>query len=432
MREAVLNSARDFFRNQPRKEIKPGRDYIPVSGKVLDESDLVNLVDASLDMWLTAGRFSEQFEAEFAKFMGKKFCLAVNSGSSANLVAFSALTSPMAGSKRLKPGDEVITVAAGFPTTVNPIVQNGCIPVFVDVELGTYQLDVSQLELARSPKTKAVMVAHTLGNTFDLTAVRKFCDEHGLWLVEDCCDAVGAKFGDELVGSFGDFATVSFYPAHHITMGEGGAVLTNNPRLKKIAESFRDWGRDCWCPPGKDNTCGKRFEWRLGDLPEGYDHKYVYSHIGYNLKISDMQAAVGLSQLKKLPEFIRRRNENFATLSELLKECERELILPRATSGSTPSWFGFPITIKPNAKVTRKQMVTFLESKKIGTRLLFAGNLVRQPLYKEIEKRIVGDLKNTDVIMNDTFWVGVYPGLEKQHLEYVAATIKEALKGVAS
>ncbi len=430
MREKVLDSAREFFRSQTPKPLVPGQDYIPVSGKVMDESDLVNLVDASLDMWLTAGRFAEKFEAEFAKFMGKKFCLAVNSGSSANLVAFSALTSSMAGSKRLKPGDEVITVAAGFPTTVNPIVQNGCVPVFVDVELGTYQIDVSQLEAARSPKTKAVMVAHTLGNTFDLTKVRKFCDDHDLWLVEDCCDAVGAKFGDEMVGSFGDFATVSFYPAHHITMGEGGAVLTNNPRLKKIAESFRDWGRDCWCPPGKDNTCGKRFDWKLGDLPEGYDHKYIYSHIGYNLKISDMQAAVGLSQLAKLPEFIRRRNENFDYLSSLLAETERDLILPRATAGSTPSWFGFPITVKPNAKVTRKQMVTYLESKKIGTRLLFAGNLVRQPLYKEIEKRIVGDLKNTDTIMNDTFWVGVYPRLEREHLEYVAKTIKDALKGV--
>lgn len=431
MREKVIESAREFFRSQPQKPIVPGQDYIPVSGKVMDESDLVNLVDASLDMWLTAGRFAEQFEADFAKFMGKKFCLAVNSGSSANLVAFSALTSPMSGSKRLRPGDEVITVAAGFPTTVNPIIQNGCVPVFVDVELGTYQIDVTQLQAALSSKTRAVMVAHTLGNTFDLRAVRKFCDDNNLWLVEDCCDAVGARFGDEMVGSFGDFATVSFYPAHHITMGEGGAVLTNNPRLKKIAESFRDWGRDCWCPPGKDNTCGKRFDWRLGDLPEGYDHKYIYSHIGYNLKISDMQAAVGLSQLQKLPEFIRRRNENFNCLKSLLADCERDLILPRATEGATPSWFGFPITVKTSAKVTRKQLVTYLESKKIGTRLLFAGNLVRQPLYKEVEKRIVGDLKNTDIIMNDTFWVGIYPRLEKQHLEYVAKTIKEALAGGA-
>ncbi|MES2962983.1 MAG: lipopolysaccharide biosynthesis protein RfbH [Bdellovibrionota bacterium] len=431
MRDKVIETVRDFFKSEPVKPMVPGQDYIPVSGKVIDEDDLVTLVHASLDMWLTAGRFAEEFEVDFAKFMGKRFCLAVNSGSSANLVAFSALTSPMVGARRLKPGDEVITVAAGFPTTVNPIIQNDCVPVFVDVELGTYQLDVSQLQAALSPKTRAVMVAHTLGNTFDVAAVRKFCDDNDLWLVEDCCDAAGAKFGDELVGSFGDFATVSFYPAHHITMGEGGAVLTNNPRLKKIAESFRDWGRDCWCPPGRDNTCGKRFDWRLGDLPEGYDHKYIYSHIGYNLKISDMQGALGLSQLRKLPEFIRRRNENFAYLSELLADCERDLILPRATPGSTPSWFGFPITVKSNAKVTRKEMVQYLESKKIGTRLLFAGNLVRQPLYKEIEKRIIGDLKNTDVIMNDTFWVGVYPRLEKQHLEYVAKTIKDALSGGA-
>jgi CDP-6-deoxy-D-xylo-4-hexulose-3-dehydrase len=431
MREKVIESAREFFRSQPQKAIVPGQDYIPVSGKLLDENDLVHLVEASLDMWLTAGRFAERFESEFAAFMGKKFCLAVNSGSSANLVAFSALTSPMVGSRRLKPGDEVITVAAGFPTTVNPIIQNGCVPVFVDVELGTYQLDVSQLELALSEKTKAVMVAHTLGNTFDLKFVREFCDKHDLWLVEDCCDAVGARFGDEKVGSFGDFATVSFYPAHHITMGEGGAVLTNNPRLKKIAESFRDWGRDCWCPPGKDNTCGKRFDWRLGDLPEGYDHKYIYSHIGYNLKISDMQAAVGVSQLQKLPHFIERRNENFAYLSTLLKSCEEFLILPRATPGATPSWFGFPITVKPSSKISRKEMVKFLESRKIGTRLLFAGNLIRQPLYKEVEKRIIGDLKNTDIIMNDTFWVGVFPRLEKNHLDYIAQTIKEAL-GVKS
>lgn len=429
MRNKVIESAIEYFKSaNPNKPIVPGQDYIPVSGKVMDEADLVNLIEASLDMWLTAGRFSNQFEKEFAEFMGKKFCLIVNSGSSANLVAFSTLTSPMVGRRRLHPGDEVITVAAGFPTTVNPIIQNGCVPVFIDVELGTYQMDVSQLEAARSEKTKAVMVAHTLGNTFDLKAVREFCDKYDLWLIEDCCDAVGARFGDELVGSFGDIATVSFYPAHHITMGEGGAVLTNNPRLKKIAESFRDWGRDCWCPPGADNTCGKRFDWRLGDLPEGYDHKYIYSHIGYNLKVSDWQAAVGVSQLKKLPGFIQKRNENFDYLKEKLAGTEEHLILPRATEGATPSWFGFPITVREGAPVTRKQMVQHLESSKIGTRLLFAGNLLRQPMYKEVEKRVVGDLKNTDIIMNNTFWVGIYPRLERVHLDYTAQKIKEALR----
>jgi CDP-6-deoxy-D-xylo-4-hexulose-3-dehydrase len=427
-RSQVVETAVQYFNSQPPKKIVPGVDYIPPSGKVLDASDLANLIESSLDMWLTAGRFSQQFEREFAQFTDHKFCLAVNSGSSANLVAFSTLTSPQLKDRQVQPGDEVITVAAGFPTTVNPIIQNGCIPVFVDVDLHSYQIDVSQLEEALSPKTKAIMIAHTLGNPFDLGAIRDFCKKHNLWLIEDTCDALGARYDGQMVGTFGDLATVSFYPAHHITMGEGGAVLTSNKQLKKIAESFRDWGRDCWCPPGQDNTCGARFKWKLGDLPEGYDHKYVYSHIGYNLKISDMQAAIGLSQLKKAPEFIRRRNENFETLSQALSDCEDLLMLPKASAHSEPSWFGFPITLKENAPLSRHELTQYLESQKIGTRNLFAGNLVRQPAYVDLDKRIIGDLRNTDYIMNNTFWVGVYPGLEEEHLLYVANTIKKALR----
>lgn len=426
-RQAVLDAARAFHRAKPARKIVPGVDYIPVTGKVLDEDDLAQLIEASLDMWLTAGRFADQFEKEFAKFCGQKFSLLVNSGSSANLVAFSALTSPRLGDRRIKPGDEVITVAAGFPTTVNPIIQNQCIPVFVDVVLGSYEIDITQLELARSEKTKAVMIAHTLGNTFNAKAVKEFCDKYGLWLVEDCCDAIGASIGDKPVGTFGDIATVSFYPAHHITMGEGGAVLTSNPLLKLAAESFRDWGRDCWCPPGKDNTCKKRYDWQLGDLPKGYDHKYIYSHVGYNLKVSDMQAAIGVSQLKKLPGFIEKRRSNFEYLMSKLKGMEDVLELPRSAPDSKPSWFGFAITLKPGAKISRNDLVKKLESEKIGTRLLFGGNLLKQPAYREINKRVVGDLKNTDRIMNDTFWVGVWPGLETEHLDYIVARIKAAL-----
>jgi CDP-4-dehydro-6-deoxyglucose reductase, E1 len=426
-RQAVLDAARAFHRAKPPRKIVPGVDYIPVTGKVLDEDDLAQLIEASLDMWLTAGRFADQFEKEFAKFCGQKFALLVNSGSSANLVAFSALTSPRLGDRRIRAGDEVITVAAGFPTTVNPIIQNGCVPVFVDVLLGTYEIDISQLELARSEKTKAVMIAHTLGNTFNAKAVKEFCDKYGLWLVEDCCDAIGASIGDKPIGTFGDIATVSFYPAHHITMGEGGAVLTSNPILKLAAESFRDWGRDCWCPPGKDNTCKKRYDWQLGDLPKGYDHKYIYSHVGYNLKVSDMQAAIGCSQLKKLPGFIEKRRANFEYLMTKLQGLDDVLELPRSAPDSKPSWFGFAITLKPNAKVTRNELVKKLESEKIGTRLLFGGNLLKQPAYREINKRVIGDLKNTDRIMNDTFWVGVWPALEHEHLDYIASRIRAAL-----
>ena len=408
MREAIINKSREYFSEVlSKKKITPGKDYIPPSGKVMDEDDMENLIDASLDMWLTAGRYHTQFEKEFASFMEQEFCLLVNSGSSANLVAFAALTSPQLGDKKINAGDEVITVAAGFPTTVNPIIQHGCIPVFVDIEIGTYEMDVSMLEAAFSDKTKAVMVAHTLGNVFDVKAVKEFCDKHDLWLIEDCCDATGARFDGQMVGTFGDVATVSFYPAHHMTMGEGGAVLMKTKKLKKIAESFRDWGRDCWCPPGTDNTCHKRFGWQLGELPKGYDHKYIYSHIGYNLKVTDMQAAVGLSQLKKLNKFIQKRNDNFDYLKSQIQELEEYLILPQATKGSEPSWFGFMISVKENSEVSKQELVEYLEENKIGTRQLFAGNLIKQPLYQNIEYRVVGELKNTDFVMSNTFWVGI-------------------------
>lgn len=425
----IVEKISDKFKADNFKvNIIPGVNYIPPSGKVMDAEDLTNLLESSLDMWLTAGRFATEFEKRFADFMNQKYCLLVNSGSSANLVAFAALTSPILKDRQIKPGDEVITVAAGFPTTVNPIVQHGCIPVFVDVTLPDYGIDVSMLEKALSPKTKAVMVAHTLGNPFNVRAVKEFCEANKLWLVEDCCDAVGAKYEDKLVGTFGDIATVSFYPAHHMTMGEGGAVLTNNPRLKKIAESFRDWGRDCWCPPGKDDTCGKRFDQQFADLPDGYDHKYVYSHVGYNLKVSDMQAAVGCSQLNKLPGFIESRNKNTKTLIRLIKEKipnhEELLMLPTELPNATASWFGFTITLK---KGNRRALVNYLEKNKIGTRLLFAGNLIRQPLYKGVNYRVVGELTNTDTVMNNTFWVGIYPALNETHMEYIAEKIKEGL-----
>ena len=428
MRQEIIEKSREFFKKEiEKKKIIPGENYIPASGKVMDEDDMENLIDSSLDMWLTAGRYHKQFEKEFASYMDQKFCLLVNSGSSANLVAFAALTSPVLGDRAIKAGDEVITVAAGFPTTVNPIIQYGCVPVFIDVELGTYEADVSLLEKAVSPKTKAVMMAHTLGNMFDVQVVKDFCDKHGLWLVEDCCDASGAKFNGQMAGTFGDIATVSFYPAHHMTMGEGGAVLTNNPILKKAAESMRDWGRDCWCPPGVDNTCGKRFDKQLGDLPKGYDHKYIYSHVGYNLKVTDMQAALGLSQLKKLTGFIKKRNDNFNYLKSKITELSDVLILPEATKGCEPSWFGFNISVKENSKVTKQELVEFLEENKIATRQLFAGNLLKQPLYRGCEYRVVGELTNTDFIMNNTFWVGIWPGLDTEHLDYIALKLKEKL-----
>jgi CDP-6-deoxy-D-xylo-4-hexulose-3-dehydrase len=397
----------------------PGETPVPVSGRVFDDEDMRSLVDSSLDFWLTTGRFAAQFEKQFARWFGVRTATLVNSGSSADLLAVTALTSPKLGDRRLQPGDEVITVAAGFPTTVNPIIQNGLVPVFVDEHIPTYNIDVTKLEEARSERTRAVVIAHTLGNPFNLKAVTDFVRKYDLWLVEDCCDAVGATYNGQKVGTFGDLATVSFYPAHHITMGEGGCVLAEKPMLKTLVESFRDWGRDCWCEPGKENTCGKRFDWQLGELPCGYDHKYTYSHIGYNLKMTDMQAAVGVSQLKKLQGFIDIRRANFQALRTGLKEVEEFFILPEATPDSEPSWFGFPIAVRPDAPFNRNQVIQFLEERKIATRLLFAGNLLRQPAYSGIKHRVVGTLENTDFIMNQVFWVGVYPGLSKRMIEYM-------------
>jgi CDP-6-deoxy-D-xylo-4-hexulose-3-dehydrase len=409
----------------PLREFVPGTSTVPVSGKVIGPEDICSVVDSALDGWFTTGRFAKEFERQLARFVGVRSASLVNSGSSANLVALSALTSPKLGERRLKPGDEVITVAAGFPTTVNPIFQNRLVPVFLDVTLPTYEIDVSRLEEAYSPKVKAVMIAHTLGNVFNLDAITAFCRKHKLWLVEDCCDALGSTYKGRKVGTFGDIATVSFYPAHHITMGEGGAVMTDKPTLQVIIDSFRDWGRDCWCEPGMDNTCGKRFEWQLGTLPCGYDHKYTYSHVGYNLKATDMQAALGLSQIAKLPHFIERRKENFSYLKELLQPLEAYLTLPVAGENSDPSWFGFPIAVKPDAPFSRNQLTRHLESNKIGTRLIFAGNLLRQPAYEGYEHRVVGDLKNTDFVMNQVFWIGVYPGLTTEMLDYIARITTE-------
>jgi CDP-6-deoxy-D-xylo-4-hexulose-3-dehydrase len=420
LRHRILNLVSEYHQAQfSRKPFVPGESAVPVSGRVFDEEDMRSLVDSSLDFWLTTGRFAAQFEKQFARWFGIRTATLVNSGSSADLLAVTALTSPKLGDRRLKPGDEVITVAAGFPTTVNPIIQNGLVPVFVDEHIPTYNIDVKKLEEALSERTRAVVIAHTLGNPFDLGAVTEFVRKHDLWLVEDCCDAVGATYNGQKVGTFGDLATVSFYPAHHITMGEGGCVLTEKPLLKTLVESFRDWGRDCWCEPGKENTCGKRFDWQLGELPCGYDHKYTYSHIGYNLKMTDMQAAVGVSQLKKLPEFIEKRRANFQVLREGLQDLQEFFILPEATPNSEPSWFGFPIAVRPDAPFNRNQAVAFLESRKIATRLLFGGNLLRQPAYQGIKHRVVGSLENTDFIMNQVFWVGVYPGINGEMLDYM-------------
>ena len=407
----------------------PGATVVPPSGKLLDAAELKSMVQASLDGWLTTGRFNAEFEKKLAAFIGVKYLITVNSGSSANLVAFSTLTSPKLGDRAIRQGDEVIGVAAGFPTTVNPIVQFGAVPVFVDVDRLTHNIDASKIEAAIGPKTKAIMLAHSLGNPFNLDVVTALCKKYNLWLVEDCCDALGSTYRGQMVGTFGDIATLSFYPAHHITMGEGGAVFTNNEELKTIAESFRDWGRDCYCPPGKDNTCGKRFCWKLGDLPEGYDHKYTYSHLGYNLKITDMQAACGLAQLDKAPSFIQARKDNYAFLKERLKDCEEFVQLPQATEHSDPSWFGFPITLKDNAPVSRLDLLTYLDQNKIGTRLLFAGNLIRQPYMQGALYRVSGELTNTDNIMNNTFWIGVQPALTREMLEYTARHI-EAYLGV--
>lgn len=433
LRNQILELTAAFHAEKwPRKEFRAGIDYIPVSGKVFDQEDVACLIDASLDFCLTTDRYARQFEREFASFMNCRYTILTNSGSSANLLAISALTSPQLGERKLKPGDEVITVAAGFPTTINPILQYGLIPVFLDVNIPTYNLDTTLLESAISNKTKAIVIAHTLGNSFRVDEVKRIADQHGLWLIEDTCDAVGTTYQGKRVGTFGDLATVSFYPAHHITMGEGGAVLTSSPKLKKIVESFRDWGRDCWCDPGKDSSCGRRFDWQHGDLPQGYDHKYTYSHIGYNLKVTDMQAAIGVAQLKKLEGFISKRKQNFAFLEEALKPLENILILPKATLGSDPSWFGFPITVKENSPLSRNQLVQALEQHRIGTRLLFAGNILRQPAYKDIQYRVVGELQNTDRIMNHTFWIGVYPGLTQEMLKYIADVLHKLLGGNAS
>ena len=430
LRAEILDLVRQYHAAAfAAKPFEPGRSPVPYAGRVFDADEVAHLVDSSLDFWLTTGRFAAQFEKEFAAVFGLRHALLVNSGSSADLLALTALTSSKLGDERLRPGDEVVTVAAGFPTTVNPTIQTGLVPVFVDVDVPTYNIDVTQLETARSPRTRAVMIAHTLGNPFDLAAVTAFCAKYDLWLVEDCCDALGSTYAGRPVGTFGDLATVSFYPAHHITMGEGGCVLTDRPRLKTIVESFRDWGRACWCAPGDSNTCGKRFGWQLGDLPHGYDHKYTYAHIGYNLKLTDMQAAVGVAQLRKLPQFVAARRANFRTLREGLRELEEFFILPEPTPNSDPSWFGFPLAVRPGAPFTRNDAVTFLESRKVATRLLFGGNLVRQPAYRDVPHRVVGDLRNSDFVMNNVFWVGVYPGLTPAMLDHMLTCFRDLTRG---
>ncbi|MFM0528088.1 lipopolysaccharide biosynthesis protein RfbH [Paraburkholderia strydomiana] len=428
LRQQIITLVRQYgeLASVPPK-FEPGQSVVPPAGKVVGAREMELMVEASLDAWLTTGRFNEDFERKLAKYIGVDFLLTVNSGSSANLVAFSALTSPKLGDRAIKKGDEVIGVAAGFPTTVNPIIQFGAIPVFVDVELGTYNIDASKIEEAISPKTKAIMLAHTLGNPYNLEIITALCKKYNLWLIEDCCDALGSTYNGQRVGTFGDIGTLSFYPAHHITMGEGGAVFTNNPELKMIAESFRDWGRDCYCAPGKDNTCGKRFCWKMGNLPEGYDHKYTYSHLGYNLKITDMQAACGLAQMDRVDGFVQARKDNFKFLHERLQSSAEFLVLPHATPNSDPSWFGFPITLKENAGVRRVDLLGYLDQHKIGTRLLFAGNLTRQPYMIGREYRVSGSLENTDVVMNQTFWIGVYPGLSEEMLEHSASTIETFL-----
>lgn len=411
-----------------QKTFEPGQSHVPVSGKVFDHKELQNITDSALDAWFTTGKFNTEFEKKLAKYINVKSVLTVNSGSSANLIAFSALTAKELGDEAIKPGDEVITVAASFPTTVNPILQYGAIPVFIDVTIPHYEIDVNQLEAALSPKTKAVVIAHTMGNVFDLDTITAFCEKHNLWLMEDCCDALGATYSGKHVGTFGDVATLSFYPAHHITMGEGGAVYTSNSKLKKIIESYRDWGRDCWCEPGKDNTCGLRFCQQLGDLPMGYDHKYIYSRQGFNLKITDMQAALGLAQLEKLGEFIKIRRHNFDLLKKALAKHSNKLVLPETTPKAEPSWFGFLITVKKDAGITRNELVEKLNDKKIGTRLLFAGDLRKQPYFKDVNYRVVGDLKNTDIIVNDTFWIGVTPMINDDMIRYMETCFDQILK----
>ena len=426
LREKILALVGDYHREEfvPKKFV-PGESAVPVSGKIFDASELELLVDASLDFWLTTGRFADRFESDFARLVRAKHAALVNSGSSANLLALSSLTSPHLGERRLQPGDEIITVAAGFPTTVNPIIQNGLVPVFVDIEVPTYNIDVSLLEAALGPRSRGIMLAHTLGNPFDVDAVMDFARSHSLWVIEDCCDALGSSYKGRPVGSFGDLATYSFYPAHHITMGEGGCVTTNDSLLYKLNLSFRDWGRECWCKPGCDNTCKKRFDWSLGDLPHGYDHKYTYSHVGYNLKLTDMQAAVGCAQLEKLPGFIKSRKENFDILKNGLENLDEYFILPAASAGADPSWFGFPVAVRETAHFSCFDLVKHLDSCRIGTRLLFGGNLTKQPAYRGVKFRVAGDLKNTDFVMNNVFWIGVYPGLSREMLDFVLNTFHQ-------
>lgn len=412
----------------PKPDFVPGQTDVPVSGKVFDADEVQHLVDASLDFWLTTDRFAERFELEFARWMGVRHAILVNSGSSANLLALTALTAEELGERALRPGDEVITAAVGFPTTLNPIIQNRLVPVFVDSLLPTYNADPDAVEAAVTSRTRAIMLAHTLGNPFDIDRIRTIAERHRLWLIEDTCDALGSTWHGRKVGSFGDLATVSFYPAHHMTMGEGGAVLTDDPKLKKIVESFRDWGRDCWCAPGEDNACGKRFGWQLGKLPCGYDHKYTFGRIGYNMKLTDLQAAVGVAQLKKLDDFVARRRENFAYLRAALEPLVDLVILPQPTPGADPSWFGFPITIRANGGISRKDVIAQLEARRIKTRLLFGGNLTRQPAYSGVPFRVVGDLRNADLIMDNALWIGIYPGISRSMLDYLALETRQAVR----
>jgi CDP-6-deoxy-D-xylo-4-hexulose-3-dehydrase len=428
LRLKILRDVRRFFLAAPGRKFASGSDPVPYAGRVYDHKELVSLVDSALDFWLTSGRYTKLFEEKLSKFIGTKYSILVNSGSSANLIAVSALTSHLLGKRKLNRGDEVITIACGFPTTVNPIIQNGLVPVFVDVKLGTYNIDVNKIEGAISKKTKALFFAHTLGNPASMKEIMRIAKKHKLWLIEDNCDSLGSTYKGKYTGTFGDISTFSFYPPHHITMGEGGAVLTNNLLLKRIIMSFRDWGRDCWCESGKDDTCKKRFSQQFGNLPFGYDHKYIYSHIGYNLRVTDMQAAIGCAQLGKLPRFIEARKRNFKFLYELLKKYESYFIFPQAEKCSDPSWFGFPILVKENAPFTRHDIVSYLEDNKIATRMLFGGNLLKQPAYMNIKHRVVGGLKNTDLVMNNLFWIGVYPGINKLMLNYIKSILSKFIE----
>ncbi|MCM8758625.1 MAG: lipopolysaccharide biosynthesis protein RfbH [Candidatus Omnitrophica bacterium] len=419
-----------YFLKKRKEQFVTGVTHIPYAGRVYDEKELINLVDASIEFWLTEGRYSKEFGEKLARFFGIKYCILTNSGSSANLLAISALTSPLLKEKRLKPGDEVITTACGFPTTLNPIIQNNLVPVFIDIELGNYNIQVEKIEKAITKKTKAVFIAHTLGNPVDLDKIMKIVKKYKLWFIEDNCDSLGSKYKGKYTGTFGHISTCSFYPAHHITTGEGGAVLTNNPILKKIILSFRDWGRDCWCETGCDNSCGKRFSWKLGKLPYGYDHKYIYSHIGYNLKMTDLQAAIGIAQLEKLPGFIKTRRKNFSKLFEFFKKYEKYFVLPQWEKDSEPAWFGFPLLIKKDAPFSRSEIVNYLENNKIATRMLFGGNLLRQPAYQGIIRKTIGNLKNTDYVMNNLFWIGVYPGITEEKMKYILNTFDKFMQKI--